>query len=263
MKAPGFVSLVGAGPGDPDLLTVRAVDRLRAADLVLHDGLVPAAIVALAESAERVSVARRAGRKTLTQRDVSDRMITAARAGLRVVRLKAGDPFVLGRGGEEAQALASAGVPFEIVPGLSTAFAAPTLAGIPVTHRGLATAVVVVSGHAPESYEPVLAAVPPRSTTVVILMGLTGRREIARYLIQTGWDRSTPAAVLINASQPTERIWTGALEELGTHDGLTTGDDPGVIVVGEVVSVASASESAIPFVIEEQYTWQPMTIRRR
>src|SRR5690606_36297684 len=152
--ANALVSIVGAGPGDPDLLTVRAVDRLKRADLVLYDGLVSDAIVALAGTAERVSVARRVGQKALTQDDVSELLIAAARLGQRVVRLKAGDPFVFGRGGEEVRALVDAGVPFEIVPGLSAAIAAPELAGIPVTHRGVASGFLVVSGHDSRVYEP-------------------------------------------------------------------------------------------------------------
>lgn len=260
--SPGFASLVGAGPGDPGLLTARAVDRLKSADLVLYDGLVPRAIVDVAASAQCVSVARRVGPKSLTQDEVSDRIIAGARAGLRVVRLKAGDPFVFGRGGEEAQALRRAGVPFEIVPGLSTALAAPALAGIPVTHRGVSTAVVVVSGHAPDGYAPVLGALAPGSATVVVLMGLGQRRTIARFLVKAGWDRATPAAVVLNASQPRQRVWMGRLAELGLKDGLVGRDDPGVIVVGDVVSAASLSDPAVPLMAEEQYTWQPMTTRK-
>jgi uroporphyrin-III C-methyltransferase / precorrin-2 dehydrogenase / sirohydrochlorin ferrochelatase len=130
---PGFASLVGAGPGDPELLTYRAIRRLGDADLVLYDGLVPEAVVRLATRAEHVSVARRAGEKSLTQEAVSALIVDGAWSGKRVVRLKAGDPFVLGRGGEEVLALAEARVPFEIVPGVSSAVAAPALAGIPVT----------------------------------------------------------------------------------------------------------------------------------
>ncbi len=130
----GHVSLVGAGPGDPELLTLRALRRLRAADLVLNDALVPAALVELAPQARRFFVGKRAGRHSIEQDTIHRLMIRAARRGDRVVRLKCGDPFVFGRGGEEALALAEAGIPFEIVPGLSSALAAPALAGIPVTH---------------------------------------------------------------------------------------------------------------------------------
>ncbi|MCE9575415.1 MAG: uroporphyrinogen-III C-methyltransferase, partial [Deltaproteobacteria bacterium] len=131
---PGHVSLVGAGPGDPELLTLRALRRLREADLVLNDALVPTALVELAPQARRFFVGKRAGRHSIEQDTIHRLMIRAARRGDRVVRLKCGDPFVFGRGGEEALALADAGIPFEIVPGLSSALAAPALAGIPVTH---------------------------------------------------------------------------------------------------------------------------------
>jgi len=143
----GFVSLVGAGPGDPSLLTRRAVVRLRRADLVLYDALVSDEVLAIARRAHRFYVGKRAGRHALTQEAINALLIRAARRGRRVVRLKAGDPFVLGRGGEEALALKAAGVAYEVVPGVTTAVAAPALAGIPVTHRGLSTGFVVVSGH--------------------------------------------------------------------------------------------------------------------
>jgi uroporphyrin-III C-methyltransferase / precorrin-2 dehydrogenase / sirohydrochlorin ferrochelatase len=258
----GFVSLVGAGPGDPGLLTLRALDRLRAADLVLYDGLVSTAIVALAEAAEKVSVARRVGPKTLTQDEVSARIIAGARAGFRVVRLKSGDPFVFGRGGEEAQALAAAGIPFEIVPGVSSVLAAPALAGIPVTHRGVSAAIVVVSGHAPEGYETVLSTLAPGSATVVVMMGFRRRRALAQALVRLGWKRETPAAVIVNASRPNQRVWSGRLSALGTRDGFSTKDATGILVIGEVVSAATSIDAALPVKIEEQRPWQPMMIRR-
>src|SRR5512147_2946015 len=152
----GFVSLVGAGPGDPELLTLRALRRLREADLVLNDALVDAALLELAPTAQRFFVGKRAGRHSIEQDEIHRLMIRAAHRGQRVVRLKCGDPFVLGRGGEEALALDAAGVRFEIVPGVSAALAAPALAGIPVTHRGLAAGFVVVSGHAAPAYRPIL-----------------------------------------------------------------------------------------------------------
>lgn len=142
----GFVSLVGAGPGDPDLLTIRAVDRLRAADLVLYDALVDRAALRHAPQARWAYVGKRAGRHSISQETIERVMIRRALRGERVVRLKSGDPVVFGRGGEEALALAAAGIPCEIVPGVSSAVAAAALSGIPVTHRGLASAFVVVSG---------------------------------------------------------------------------------------------------------------------
>lgn len=236
---PGTAALVGAGPGDPGLLTVRARECLEAADLVLFDGLVPAAIVRLATQAKRESVARRFGPKAMTQEQVSARIIAAARAGQRVVRLKSGDPFVFGRGGEELGALRAAGIPVEVVPGLSTAFAAPALANIPVTHRGVATAVVVVSGHAPEGYRPVLERVPPGSATVVVLMGLEGRRGVATCLMSAGWKPTISAAIVTNASQPGQRVWRGTLAEVGVVDKVKARVEPGVIVVGDVAGLFS------------------------
>jgi len=143
----GHVSLVGAGPGDPGLLTRTAIARLRSADLVLYDALVSDAVLRYARRAQRFFVGKRAGRHAMSQPAINALMIRAARRGKRVVRLKGGDPFVFGRGGEEALALQHAGVAYDVVPGISSAVAAPAAAGIPVTHRGLASAFLVVSAH--------------------------------------------------------------------------------------------------------------------
>src|SRR5512144_2427888 len=179
---PGFVSLVGAGPGDPELLTRKAARLLAKADVVLYDALVDPAMLALAPSALRIFVGKRAGRPQVRQEFIHTVMIRAARRGRRVVRLKGGDPFVFGRGGEEALALAAAGVPYEVVPGVSSALAAPALAGIPVTHRGVASGFVVVPGHAEATWRPLLAGIAPGSMTVVVLMGLAARARIAAAL---------------------------------------------------------------------------------
>ena len=188
----GMVSLIGAGPGDPELLTVKAARRLREADLVLHDALVPAAVIALAGRARAFDVGKRARRKSTPQEIIHRIMIHAALRGERVARLKGGDPFVLGRGGEEALALAAAGIPFEVIPGVSSAIAAPALAGIPVTHRGITSGFLVVSGHSPDSYRSILAGTLPNSVTVVVLMGVTHRRALAEFLIHQGWRSDTP-----------------------------------------------------------------------
>ena len=237
--APGRVSLVGAGPGDPGLLTRRAVARLRQADLVLYDALVPASIVAIARRAQRFSVGKRCGQPSFRQETIHSLMIRAARRGRRVVRLKAGDPFVLGRGGEEALAL-RAGVPVEVVPGVSSALAAPALAGIPVTHRGLSAGFIVVSGHADSSYRPLLEMLPPHSVTVVVLMGLREAEAIAAILIGTGWRATTPVAVVFSASTAGSTTWTGTLATLSSCRDGASADAPGTIVIGEVVSLASA-----------------------
>ena len=233
----GFVSLVGAGPGDPDLLTVRALDRLRAADLVLYDALVAPEVVALATRAQRFSVGKRAGRRSVPQETIARVMLRAARRGRRVVRLKCGDPYVLGRGGEEAVALRTAGIPFEVVQGLTTAVAAPALAGIPLTHRGLASGFVVVSGHDESSFRPVLGSLDPGTLTVVVLMGLAHRDAVAACLIERGWPTETAAAVVFAASTPHARTWVGTLGTLGTAPGATDADAPGTIVIGDVVGL--------------------------
>ena len=238
MTPPGLVSLVGAGPGDPELLTIKAARRLESADLLLYDGLVQPELVALALHAQRFCVSKRAAQRTVTQATIERLMIRGARRGKRVVRLKCGDPFVLGRGGEEALALSAAGVPFEVIPGVTAAVAAPGLAGIPVTHRGLASGFTVVSGHASEAYEPILSALAPGSMTVIILMGLRRRAAIARTLLDHGWRGGTPSAIVLAAATPDMRVWTGRLDALGdariATGGWSAGGVPGTIVVGEV-----------------------------
>ena len=235
----GFVSLVGAGPGDPELLTLKAARRLAEADLLLYDGLVPAAVTALATRAQHFSVSKRAGRPSVDQETIHHVMIRGARRGKRVVRLKNGDPFLLGRGGEEALALRAAGIPFEVVPGITAAVAAPALAGIPVTHRGLAAGFAVVSGHAVEAFEPILGGVAPGSLTVIVLMGLRNRGRIAATLLGRGWRASTPAAIVLAASTPRMRFWTGRLDELETARLDIPDGAPGTLVVGDVANLSA------------------------
>lgn len=242
----GFVSLVGAGPGDPELLTLKAARRLADADLVLYDALVSPETLDLAPRAHRFPVGKRAGRPSVRQETIHRLMIRGAARGKRVVRLKCGDPFVLGRGGEEALALAAAGVPFEIVPGLTTAVTAPALSGIPVTHRGLASGFVVVSGHAEATYRPILEAVAPSSLTLVILMGLASRGPLSRLLLSRGWAGSTPAAVCVAAGTPRAETWMGTLDALGRAPiAIDHADAPGTIVVGAVVGVGAALATAL------------------
>jgi uroporphyrin-III C-methyltransferase/precorrin-2 dehydrogenase/sirohydrochlorin ferrochelatase len=237
------VSIVGAGPGDPELLTRRAAARLAEADLVLYDALVDPAALELAPRAQRVFVGKRAGRPAVRQEFIHRLMIRAAARGRRVVRLKGGDPFVLGRGGEEALALVSAGVPFEIVPGVSSAVAAPALAGIPATHRGLSSAVVVVSGHAESSYGPIADSLAPHSATIVVLMGLTHGRAIASRLLARGWRPATPVAVVFAASTSDAESWTLTLGQLSSED--VNDDRPGTIVIGEVVKLSAVIGPAV------------------
>ncbi len=233
----GFVSLVGAGPGDPELLTLRALRRLRDADLVLNDALVQTELLELAPTAQRFFVGKRAGRHSIDQEGIHRLMIRAAHRGQRVVRLKCGDPFVLGRGGEEALALEAAGIAYEVVPGVSSALAAPALAGIPVTHRGLSAGFAVVSGHAASAFGPILDGIAPGTLTVVVLMGVKNRGEIAARMIARGWGSTTPAAIVHGASHPGALTWIGELATLGEASFDT--ELPAVLVIGEVVSLAN------------------------
>lgn len=235
----GFVSLVGAGPGDADLLTVRAVNQIKHADLILYDALVSPEIVSLATNSQCFCVGKRAGSKSVNQETINRLMIRSARQGKLIVRLKCGDPFVLGRGGEEALALTRAGVPFEVVPGITSAVAAASLAGIPVTHRGIASGFIVVSGHADSICGSILDGIAANSLTVVVLMGLKSRNTIAKRLMKKGWRSNTPTAIVLAAGTPTTQVWQGRLDELGTEDIDTVGGIPGTIVIGDVVGIRS------------------------
>ena len=231
----GRVSLVGAGPGDPELWTVRALKRVQEADLVLYDALIDAESLRTLTGASCFCVGKRAGRASVKQETINRLMIRAARQGKRVVRLKGGDPFVFGRGGEEAMALALAGISCEVVPGVTTAVAAPELAGIPLTHRGVASGFLVLAGQTGDALEATVSSVQPNSITIVVMMGLAGRDEIATRLMAHGWARETRAAVVCGASTKDEWTWTGRLADLGST--VLPGGVPGVIVVGEVVQV--------------------------
>jgi len=242
----GHVSLVGAGPGDPELLTRKAVARLRHADLVLYDALVDPRVLAIARRARRFFVGKRAGRHALSQQEIHALMIRAARRGQRVVRLKGGDPFVFGRGGEEALALDAAGIPFDIVPGVSSAIAAPALAGIPVTHRGLSSAFLVVSGHDADVFTRAVAALTPEAITVVILRGVARRAALAGELIDRGWRAQTAAAVVANGSRPDQQVWRGTLGDLAAERVTLDGDAPAVIVIGDVAGLRLCAGLALP-----------------
>jgi uroporphyrin-III C-methyltransferase/precorrin-2 dehydrogenase/sirohydrochlorin ferrochelatase len=235
----GFAWLIGAGPGDPELLTRKAARCLEGADLVLYDALVSPETLRLAPRAQRFCVGKRAGQRGMRQERIHEVMIRAARRGKRVVRLKGGDPFVLGRGGEEALALRAARIPFEVVPGVSAAVAAPALAGIPLTHRGLASGFAVVSGHDELAYRSLLDTLAPHTVTLVVLMGLRSKASLAIRLLGRGWAPSTPAALLLASSTTSAHTWIGTLGDLGAArlpQGLE--DGPGTIVIGEVVALA-------------------------
>lgn len=231
----GCVYLVGAGPGDPRLLTVRAHELVRAADVLAHDELVSPEILALApRDAERIPVGRRAGHGPTTFR-LHPAVLERAFAGRDVVRLKCGDPMIFGRGGEEAEELAEHGIPFEVVPGVSAALGAAAYAGIPLTHRDCASSVRFVTGHcADDSSDGTTGPMAnrPRGETVVIYMA---SRRVAQCLAElegAGWPRSTPAAWIAAATTPGQRVIVGTIGALDVP--ITSA--PALLIVGEVVA---------------------------
>ncbi len=232
--AVGFVSLVGAGPGDPELLTVRGLRRLQAADVVVHDALVGTGVLALARSdAELIDVGKRAG-APVPQELINTLLVQLGRDGRQVVRLKGGDPFVFGRGGEEALALAAAGVDFEVVPGVSSVVAAPAAAGIPVTQRGMSASFTVVTGHRQRGESPVhWAALAQAGGTIVVLMGVAQRAEIAAALIDGGLSPATPVAAIRDATGADESVLRCTLATLAD----APVQSPATIVVGAVAAL--------------------------
>jgi len=241
---PGTVFLVGAGPGDPDLLTVKARRLLDSADVVCYDGLVSEAIRDLPPaSVDRIDVSKRGDGERTTQAEINDLIIRRARAGDDVVRLKSGDPCVFGRGGEEAEELAAAGVLFEVVPGITSAVAGPGLAGIPPTHRDHASSLTVVTGHEdptkPDSALDwdALARSVSAGGTLVILMGVGRLPDNAAALRAGGVTPDTPVAMIERSSHPGEFTVTGTLDTITDRAREVGIDSPAVTVVGDVVSV--------------------------
>jgi uroporphyrin-III C-methyltransferase len=242
----GEVWLVGAGPGDPELLTVKALKVLQAADVVVHDRLTPRAIVDLARpDAVLIDVGKRKSRHTLPQDDINSLLVALALDGKTVVRLKGGDPFVFGRGGEELETLRGAGVTAHVVPGVTAAFAAAASAGAPLTHRGLAQAVTLVTGHAAKDAEPNLdwASLGRGNQTVVFYMGVSTAPSIAARLIEAGRAASTPVLVTENASLADERRIVTTLGELPQAvEGL---EGPAIVIIGEVAAMADVTPALL------------------
>ena len=240
-EAVGLVSLVGAGPGDPGLLTVLGRERLRSADLVVYDRLVNAALLAeVRPEAARVYVGKVAGDHAASQTDIERTLIEGAQAGKAVVRLKGGDPFVFGRGGEEAEALAAAGIPFEVVPGVTSAVAAPAYAGIPVTHREVASSFAVVTGHEDESKAQSVIdwqALARGPDTVVFLMARRSLASVCERLVEHGRRSDTPAALIESASTPQQCVVEAPLAQLAAAADAAGIGAPAVLVVGQVVSL--------------------------
>jgi uroporphyrin-III C-methyltransferase len=228
-----MISLVGAGPGDPELLTVRALRRLQAADVVVHDALVGTGVLALARpGAELIDVGKRPG-APVPQELINELLIQLARSGRNIVRLKGGDPFVFGRGGEEALALIGAGLDFEVVPGVSSVIAAPAAAGIPVTHRGVSASFTVVTGHRQRGEAAVnWQALAQVGGTIVVLMGVAQRAAIATALIEGGLPARTPVAAIRHATSAKQHIVRCALSELAD----AAVESPATIVIGAVAA---------------------------
>lgn len=249
MTPSGIAHIVGAGPGDPDLLTLRAAQLLQEADAILHDDLVPPAVLARARrDAEIVSVGKRKGRPSWAQADIDAELVRRVRAGQTVVRLKAGDPFVFGRGGEEVDALRAAGLAHTIVPGITAALGCAASAGIPLTHRHHASAVTFVSGHsAKDGRQPAWASLAREGHTLAIYMGATEAPAVRDRLLAAGAAPSTPVAIVENGTRPDQRVSTGRLGDLArlaaTHaqSGVA---GPSLIIVGDVAAYAAVSASA-------------------
>ena len=239
--AEGSVALVGAGPGDPDLLTVRALRRLQDADVIVYDRLVPPEILDRARrDAERIYVGKAAGAHHMPQEEINALLVRLARRGQRVVRLKGGDPFVFGRGGEELQALASAGIRFEVVPGITAATGCAAYAGIPLTHRDHAQAVTFVTGHGRSDAEELdWGSLAKRGQTVVFYMGLSGLDRILARLVEHGADPALSAAVVEHGTTARQRVIHGSLTDLAARVRAARVESPALLIVGAVASLAS------------------------
>ena len=238
---PGTVVLVGGGPGDPDLITVAGLRAVRQADVVLYDRLAPLAVLdEMRPDAERIAVGKIPRGACTPQERINEILIERARAGRTVVRLKGGDNYVFGRGGEEAQACALAGVPVDVIPGVTSAVAVPALAGVPVTHRSLSQGFTVVSGHVPPG--------DPRSTvawealarsgmTLVVLMGVAHLGEICIALAEWGLDAATPAAVVADGCSPSMRVVRGTVADIATLASDADVHPPAITVIGAVAGL--------------------------
>jgi uroporphyrinogen III methyltransferase/synthase len=236
--------LVGAGPGDPDLITVRGAAALARADVVVFDRLASPALLSLAPpEAVRVYVGKEPGRSAMPQEEINDALIGFALEGRVAVRLKGGDPFVFGRGGEEALACARAGVPIEIIPGVSSAIAAPSAAGIPVTHRGVARSFAVVTGSSASTAHgeasPDLGRLAAAVDTLVVLMAAGRLEETCREIVAAGRDPATPAAIVQWATTAAQKTVVGTLEDLPVLARSASIGPPATLVVGDVASIAT------------------------
>ncbi len=252
----GKVYLVGAGPGDPGLLTVRGLELLHIAQVIVYDQLVnPILVEEASPVAIKIFVGKQAGRHRVAQEEINEILIGYARLGHEVVRLKCGDPFVFGRGGEEAEALVDAGIPFEVVPGVSSAVAVPAYAGIPLTHRKFSSSFAVVTGHETQKAQPAVdwGKLATAVDTLVILMGLKNLRQIITELLSHGLSPTTPAAVIRWGTTQAQETVTGALADIVGKAAHI--ESPAVIVVGKVVELQSRLDWFLPDMKSAEGTW--------
>ena len=240
----GRVYLVGAGPGDPELITLKGLRCLRMADVVVYDRLISPYLLDEAPSqAERVFSGKEPGCHSMKQEVINALLIKYARQGRLVVRLKGGDPFVFGRGGEEALALAHAGIPFEVVPGVSSAIAVPAYAGIPVTHRNHASSVTIVTGHEQRTHISSAVnweALAKVGGTLVIMMGMEALAHITQQLLAGGLSPDTAAAAIQQGTVPQQRVITGTLVNIAERASIANVKPPAIIVIGTVVTLSRA-----------------------
>lgn len=244
----GRVTLVGAGPGDPELLTLKGLRALQAAEVVVYDRLIAPCLLGEAPTdAERVYVGKRGGHYCFPQEQINQLLVERARRGLNVVRLKGGDPFLFGRGGEEVSYLKDHGIPCEVIPGVSSALAAPAAAGISVTRRGTASTVAIVSGHqAQDPGNPVnWSCLAGATDTLVVLMPLSNLRSIINQLVVNGRSLTTPAAVIQSATTAQQRTVVGTLRDIAAEVEREALSSPALLVVGEVARMAHPERDAL------------------
>jgi uroporphyrin-III C-methyltransferase len=241
----GHVWLAGAGPGDPGLLTIHALSGLAQADVVVHDALVDQRVLALAQPHARLEFAgKRGGKPSATQADISKRLVELARGGERVLRLKGGDPFVFGRGGEEAITLANAGVPFRVIPGVTSGLAALAAASIPATMRGVNRAIIFAAGYGAEEADVDWAALARTGEPIILYMPMHHLETIASALMHGGASPQTPAAVISSATTSEERVLLSTLEHVAADAQASEMEPPAIVVIGEIIALRNRLRGA-------------------
>ena len=265
MSQTGSVHLVGAGPGDPELITLRGLRCLQSADVVIYDRLIAPELLEEAPPwAERIFAGKSAGNHVIRQEEIQRLMIDRARRGLEVVRLKGGDPYLFGRGGEEGQALTEASIPWDVVPGITSAIGVPASAGIPVTHRGTAASFAVVTAHrcgtaASEPDWDAFAGVD----TLVVLMGVGTLQRTVGRLLEAGRPPETPAAVIQDGTTPLERVVTGTLQDIASRVQMAGVSAPATIVIGDVVRLRDELISGTATTPRPKHTNQTPLVKPR